>query len=68
MGKKKKYREALQYFLEADTLVSRLSKEEKLESDLNLARIKSKAIPKTKRFVFYERLIKNMKMRNQKRS
>ena len=56
--RKKKYREALQYFLEADTLVSRLSKEEKLESDLNLARIKSKAIPKTKRFVFYERLLK----------
>jgi|GEM_PF-1406021 hypothetical protein len=56
--RKKKYREALQFFLEADSLVSRSNKEEKLESELNLARIKSKAIPKTKRFVFYERLLK----------
>lgn len=58
MERQKKYRQALSLFLQADILVSPLSSEEKLESDLNLARIKSKTIPKMKRFVFYERLLK----------
>ena len=54
----KKYSRALFLFQEANTFISPLNQEEKLESDLNLARIKSKAIPKNKRFVFYERLLK----------
>ncbi len=65
--RRKKYREALQYFLQADNLVNRSDKEEKLESDLNLARIKSKAIPKTKRFIFYERLLKKYETAKQEK-
>lgn len=60
----KKYREAVELFEEADTLVSKSDKEEKLESELNLARIKSKGVPKTKRFVYYERLLKKYQNSN----
>ncbi|HMW05782.1 MAG TPA: hypothetical protein PK079_07355 [Leptospiraceae bacterium] len=56
--RQKKYREAIELFQEANTLVNPADREEKLQSEINLARIKSKGIPKTKRFVFFERLIK----------